>query len=142
MSEQKVMKDPKRLWLILLIVGNALSQSVVAQTPITITSLKQSNYEPIHQGLVRVNAIIFNAPCDLQFDEKLMLTGCGAGNDYSEMHISNVTADTPAKLRFYDAEHRQALASTPISLLNGINHILMPSLMEDQNNLRLEVSYE
>ncbi|MBJ9983885.1 fimbrial protein [Acinetobacter sp. S40] len=136
------MKNPKNVCWILLIVGSAFGHSVLAQSPVGSTSIKQSDYEPIHQGVVRVNAVVFNAPCNLDFKEKLMLTGCGAGNDYSQMLISDAAADTPAKLRFYDAQHHQSMATTPISLSNGTNTILMPSLMENQNSLRLEVSYE
>ena len=141
MTKQEVIKSPKALWFGLLVVG-VFSQGVIAQTPVSNTSSKESIYEASHQGVVDVNVVVFNAPCDLNFDKNLMLTGCGAGSEYAETKVLNTIADTPAKLKFYDALNRETMMSTPISLSNGNNFVHMPLLTKNENTLRLEVSYE
>lgn len=142
MSKQKVFIETTWFRAVLLIVGSVLSQLVMAGTPVANTPVNQSDYEPQHQGKIRVNATLFNAPCNLSFEKMLSLTGCGAGKNYREMNLFDATANTPVSVRFYDVQRGLSSVRYPLSLLNGNNPIHLPILMKDQHSLRLEVSYE
>lgn len=142
MSKQTVFIEAKWFKVTLLIVGSVFSQLAMAESPVANTPVNQSDYEPLHQGRIEVNATLFNAPCNLTFDKTLSLTGCGAGNDYREMNLLDATANTPASVRFYDVQSGFSSVRYPLSLLNGSNPIHLPTLMKDQHSLRLEVSYE
>nr|WP_314266350.1 fimbrial protein [uncultured Moellerella sp.] len=142
MSKQTVFIEAKWFKATLLIVGGVFSQLVMAESPVANTPVNQSDYEPLHQGLIEVSATLFNAPCNLTFDKTLSLTGCGAGNDYREMNLLDATANTPASVRFYDVQQGLFSVRYPLSLLNGSNPIPLPTSMKNQHTLRLEVSYE
>ncbi len=142
MSKQQVFYKPGCLWAVLLIVGSVFSHTVMAASPVANTPVKESDNETIHQGTVLVKAAIFIAPCNLHFKEKLMLTGCGAGNDYREMNLTDGIANTPVTLQFYDAQDGRSVVGYPLSLLNGNNEVHMPTLMKSRSALRLEVDYE
>lgn len=144
MHQRKGVKNKTTIWLLLLIVGGAISHTAVAKKTIVNTPVNQSDYEFSLQGLVQVNATVFNAPCNLQFKEMLVLTGCGAGNAYHKMNISSVDANTPirVRLRFYDVRQRTTLARYPLSLSHGSNAIQIPALMKNKSAFRVEVSYE
>lgn len=126
----------------LLIVGSVFGHLAIADHPVANTPVNQSDYEPLHQGRIQVNATLFNAPCNLSLDKTLSLTGCGAGRDYREMNLFDATANTPASVRFYDAQRGVSSVRYPLSLLNGDNPIYLPVSMKDRHALRLEVSYE
>ncbi|AUU40137.1 TPA: fimbrial protein [Proteus mirabilis] len=142
MSKYHVFKIAKWFKVLLLIVGCAFSQFIIAESSIVSTTTKQSVYELLHQGVVQVRATLFNAPCNLSFDNNLSLIGCGAGKDYRTINLFDVTANTPASIRYYDIQRRLFSEDYSLSLHNGNNPIYLPTLMKDQHILRLEVSYE
>ncbi|OAT50490.1 fimbrial protein [Providencia heimbachae] len=142
MSKQQVIDKTGCLWAVLLIVGSVFSHTVMAASPVANTPVNQSDHETIHQGIVLVRAAIFIAPCNLHLKEKLILTGCGAGNDYREMNLSDGIANTPVTLQFYNTQDGKAVVGYPLSLLNGNNEVHIPALMKSRSSLRLEVDYE
>lgn len=135
------MKQKMRV-LLLLIIGGMASYLAHSKTPEPNTPSEEFKYEQPLQGWVRVNAAIFNAPCNLITDKAVLLTGCGAGAVFRTSDIPNNTANTPVILGFYDVREEQAIERLPTSLRNGNNKITLPILSEDQRVLRLEVSYE
>ncbi|HEM8292661.1 fimbrial protein [Providencia sp.] len=137
MGKQKIFIKTKWLNAALLVVSSVLSQFVIANTPVN-----QSNYEPLHQGRIQVRAMLFNTPCNLSFEKTLSLTGCGVGKDYQKMNLLDTEVTTPVSVRFYDVQRGVSSVRYPISLSSGSNAIPLPTLMKDQDTLRLEVNYE
>lgn len=130
------------LWGILFIVEGIFSHTALAVSPVANTPVMQSDYETTHQGFLLVKTTIFNAPCNLQIKETLMLTGCGAGNNYHEMHISDGTVNTPVTLQFDNPQNGNVIVNYPHSLLNGNNKIQLPEFIKKGSTLRLKVNYE
>lgn len=131
---------------LLLIFGGIFSFYSIAKTPVATIPVNESDYELSHEGVIKVNVNLFSSPCNINIENKkvVMLTGCGAGAAYKTLLKSNDSVEIPAKLRFYDYNERQYLSSYPVLLLNGDNQIKSPYslLMDDDDSLRLEVSYE
>ncbi|OAT38673.1 fimbrial protein [Proteus myxofaciens] len=142
MSKHNILVKATGYLVTLLIVGSALSQLAIAGSTVASTPVNQSSYEPLHQGHIQVNATLFNAPCNLSLDKVVRLTECGAGKDYREMALSDIAANTPVSIRFYDAHHGVFSQRHSLSLQNGDNPLILPVMMKDQHILRLEVSYE
>lgn len=138
------MKKRNIIWLLLLMMGCTFSIAAIAKNFVANTPVKQSDYEPLHQGWVNINATLFNAPCNLNINVKgrVMLTGCGAGSVFSAIKAFNVAANTPATLQFYDVQKGYVLPHYPINLLNGDNPINLPLSTESNKTFRLEVNYE
>lgn len=122
--------------LIFFIIGFifTISQSIAGGT--------QGNILLLHQGWIQINTIIFYAPCNLQFNREIRLTGCGAGNDYRKMNLFDSEIKTPAVVQLYDKEQNTYLIRYNTSLINGDNTLHIPIPRSSQKILRLEVSYE
>lgn len=137
--------NPQRIfWLLPVIIISAFSPFVMAKTPVTDTPMSQAEYEPLHTGLIRVNAILFNAPCNLKQQKQgdVILTGCGAGKVFHDVNVVNLTAGTPAILQFYETQNAHFFMRYSIRLVNGDNPVPLPLRFDSQYTLRLEVSYE
>ncbi|WP_294350807.1 fimbrial protein [Providencia sp.] len=141
-NKQKNFIEVKWFYTVLLIVGCGLSQLVMAESAVVSPPVSQLNYDALHQGRIQVNVTLFHAPCNLSFQETWSLTGCGAGRDYQQMNLSDVMANTPATVQFYDVQRGVSSSCYPLSLLNGNNLIYLPALVKDKQTLRLEVNYE
>lgn len=100
--------------------------------------------EDVRQGEIVVNAVVFNAPCNLriQHSSEPVLTGCGAGADYRRMNLRHVTADSPASVRIYDAQARRYSPRYPVRLANGDNMLKSQGELQEYTPSLLEVSYE
>lgn len=141
MHRKSVLKVAR--WLtISFLYGSVLNQTVMADNLITNTKVDKLGYQSLYQGKVEVVATLFNAPCSLSFKAQLTLTNCGAGDDFSEMNIFDVTANTPVTVQFFDAKQKLSSARYPLSILNGNNPLHLPVSMQEAHTLRLEVNYE
>ncbi|EKT55336.1 hypothetical protein [Providencia burhodogranariea] len=139
------MKKQKMIWLLPLIIGSIFSVSVWAKSLVANTPVKQSDYELSHQGLVKVNATVFNAPCNFRTDiktRKTILTECGAGSVFGAMKVFDSAAKTPVSFQLYDVQRGYTHTRHAIYLRNGDNLINLPLFMESNRTYRLEVSYE
>lgn len=136
------MSKQKAGLLLLLVIGGITSYLAHAKSTVPNTPSEAFKYEQSLQGWIRVNATIFNAPCNLMTNKAVFLTGCGAGTVFRTKDLLSNTANTPAILAFYDVKKEQVIQHFPISLRNGNNKIILPILGKEQHLLRLEVSYE
>lgn len=140
MKHRYYLRDVIYAGIFLVMIGS--SHNIMAKNLIVDTPNSQPEYEPIHQGVLIIKAALFNAPCNLSFKNKYILTECGAGRDYQKIGVSDVTADTPAMLQFFDIPRGVSSMRYPILLSNGNNEIKIPLKVEGQSSLRIEVSYE
>lgn len=115
---------------------------LVAKATVPITPQNESYYEQSLSGWLRVNATVFNAPCNLQVSKKIAtLTACGAGAVFQFQKLAVHRANTPVRLQFYQGQ-RPISALQSISLQNGDNKLSLPELLSNTSSLRLEVTYE
>lgn len=135
------MKHQKRR-LLLVILSCVVSNWTQAATPVANTPAEETYYEQPRQGWIKVNAVLFSAPCNLAMNTDVILTECGAGVIFHENDIPDSSVKTPVKLQFYDVLQGQKFKRSAAQLTHGNNKIPLPILNENQHILRLEVSYE
>lgn len=126
----------------LFFITMGVSHTCVAKDVIIDTPVTQHDYESIHQGILVVKAALFNAPCNLSFENKYTLTECGAGSSYRDLPLMNLTARTLVTLQFIGFPNGVVSQRYPILLLNGNNEIRVPLRLINQSSVRLEVNYE
>lgn len=140
----KIMEYGKGLLLVILLAF--ISTTSLAETLTSSTPIKEDNYETSHQGIIRVHATLFNAPCNLSVleapSQTVLLTGCGAGEDFTPYRVIFPRIATPAKLQFIDVKEHFIYPHQFVSLQNGHNTVALPLDAMHKKSLRLEVNYD
>lgn len=137
------MLGQKKLWLFMFFISWIFSPVLLAKDSLNNTPRKVSDYEPYHQGVLSIRAGVFYSPCNYHLQGSLLLlTDCGAGNSFQKLNLRNTANNIPAKLQIYDVLGKRSLSHQIINLSDGDNVVSMPFINNNQNPLRLEVSYE
>ncbi|AVE41240.1 TPA: fimbrial protein [Providencia stuartii] len=134
--------NSKIVLLCLLALIGAIGNWAKAAPLISNTLITGDNDGQLLQGWVRVNAVLFHAPCNLISHTEAILTGCGSGGLFRDSALLKGAAKTPVKVQFIDMRQGVVLEYFEMSLDNGNNPIPLPELNKNQNRVGLEVSYE